>query len=416
MRQKQLFGKTRRDIAKEEVSANAQFLTRGGFIEKTVAGVYNFLPLGLRVLKNIQEIIREEMNALGANELLLSSLAPVSLWRETDRFENYDALMKAIGANPASRAINATAYILNPTHEEVVTPLVGKFISSYKDLPLAVYQIQTKFRNEPRAKSGLLRGREFSMKDLYSFHRDEADFEKYYTRVAEAYRQIFTRCGLKAIKTEASGGAFSKFSHEFQVITPSGEDTIFYCENCGWSQNREIATLKEGDMCPTCQKTVASAKAIEVGNIFPLKTRFSDAFGLAYADETGKKQPIIMGCYGIGPSRVMGAIVEVHHDKEGIMWPASVAPFQAHLISIQADLEAEKLYQALKEVGIEILYDDRDLSPGQKFADADLIGLPVRLIVSAKTCATDSVELKLRSKSKSELVKRNVLARKIKEG
>ncbi len=415
MKQSTLLGKTRKEISKDEVSTNAQLLERGGFVDKLMAGVYSYLPLGLRVLRNVQQIVREEMEAIGGQEILMPSLIPRENWAATDRLESYDALFGAQGANEPSRVMNNGQYVLGPTHEEVVTPLVGKFVQSYKDLPVAVYQIQTKFRNEPRAKSGLLRGREFSMKDLYSFHRDEADFEAFYAKATDAYLKIFTRCGLEAVLTEASGGAFSKFSHEFQVPTPNGEDLIYTCTACSFSQNREIAEVKAGDPCPNCQGQIEEQKAIEVGNIFPLKTRFSDAFNLTYTDESGVRQSVIMGCYGIGPSRVMGSIAEVHHDDAGIIWPRSVAPFAVHLIDIRQPDAAEKLYGELGEAGLEVLYDDRDLSPGAKFADADLIGLPFRIVVSEKTLATDAVELKARHSERTELVKRSNIVQRIQE-
>lgn len=416
MKQSQLFGRTRKDISREEVSTNAQLLERGGFVEKLIAGVYSYLPLGLRVLRNIQQIIREEMDRIGGQELLMPALAPKELWQTTGRLGTYDALLEVRGANDASRKMNDTEYILGPTHEEVVTPLVGRTIQSYKDLPMAVYQIQTKFRSEPRAKSGLLRGRELGMKDMYSFHRDQADFEAFYQKATEAYQVIFGRLGLDSIVVEASGGAFTeKHSHEFQVETPNGEDRIFVCANGDWAQNREIATVGAGDACPKCGGAIEEKKSIEVGNIFPLETRYSDAFGLKYTDEQGTQQPIIMGCYGIGMSRAMGAIAEVHHDEKGLVWPKSVAPFQVHLISIRSNDAAEQLYRELTDAGVEVLYDDRDVSAGAKFADADLIGIPVRLVVSDKTLATDSVEWKERLSEAAELVKRSVLRKRLEE-
>jgi prolyl-tRNA synthetase len=289
-------------------------------------------------------------------------------------------------------------------------------VKSYKDLPLSVYQIQDKFRNEPRAKSGLLRGREFSMKDLYSFHLTEADLEAFYARAMKAYHNVFSRCGLNAISVEASGGAFSKYSHEFQVATESGEDTVYVCEKCKWAQNKEICELKNGDACPPgCGGQVKEVKAIEVGNIFQLKSRFTDAFKFDVTGEDGKPVRVLMGCYGIGPSRVLGTIVEVHHDDKGIIWPKSVAPFQVHLVSLSAksaeDQEkvttaAESLVKELEAEGIEVLWDDRpNVSAGEKFADADLIGIPLRLILSPKTLAEGAVEWKLRHEGGSRLVK-----------
>ncbi|MBI4059367.1 proline--tRNA ligase [Candidatus Microgenomates bacterium] len=408
MRYSQLFGKTIRQDPKDEVSVNAKLLTRGGFIRKEVAGVYNFLPLGLKVLNKITNIVRDEMNKAGGQEILLSALQNKASWEKTDRWNNFDALFKV-------KSRQETEYALGPTHEEVVVPLVGQFISSYKDLPLYLYQIQNKFRDEARAKSGILRGREFLMKDLYSFHTTEEDFEKYYERMKEAYSAVFTRCGLDAILTEASGGAFSKFSHEYQVITEAGEDEIIYCAGGDFSQNTEIAEVAAGKECDLGHGPLKKVKTIEVGNIFPLKTKFSDAFGLTFKDKDGSQKSVIMGCYGIGISRLLGTIVEVHNDDKGIIWPKSVAPYDVNLIELKSQmangkttsqnlkLSGELVYEKLREVGIEVLWDDReDVSAGEKFADCDLIGIPVRLVVSAKT--GDQVEWKNRGEEKTELI------------
>ena len=401
MLQSKLFTKTLKDAPKDEVSLNAALLTRAGFIDKLAAGIYTYLPLGLRVLDKIKGIIREEINELGGQEIYMPALCPKENWLTTGRWDKMDVLFKLKGAGDKD-------FALGSTHEEVVTPLVKKFASSYKDLPCAVYQIQDKFRNEPRAKSGLLRGREFAMKDLYSFHADETDFEEFYEKAQAAYLNIFERCGLKAIITEASGGTFSKYSHEFQVLTEFGEDLIYYCDNCFYAQNKEIAEHKEGDTCPKCKKgKIKAGKAIEVGNIFPLKTKFSEAFDYKYIDEKGKPQPVLMGCYGIGPSRVLGAIVEIFHDDKGICWPEAVAPFKVHLLCLGKEeavvKQAKKVYDELLKNNIEVLYDDRlEATAGQKFADADLIGLPCRLVVSGKT--GEKVEFKKRAEEKAELV------------
>lgn len=402
MRQSQLFTATRKEFPKDETSTNAQLLIRGGFVDKLIAGVYTYLPFGLRVLNKIQNIIREEMNALGAQEILMPALTPKDPWAITGRWDEIDVLFKFEGAE-------GKEYALGSTHEEVVTPLVQKFVQSYKNLPVAVYQIQDKFRDEPRAKSGLLRGREFSMKDLYSFHTSEADLEAYYERVKAIYTRIFERCGLASLVVEASGGVFSKFSHEFQVLTPYGEDIVYVCDGCGRHQNRELVV--EGDLkCPSCSNKRHAEKAIEVGNIFKLKTKFTKAFHFTFVDENGKEQEVIMGCYGIGPSRVMGAAVEVHHDAAGIIWPASIAPFAVHLVSLcqeEGDIrEAEKVYQRLLDHGVEVLYDDRPgVRAGAKFADADLIGIPKRIVVSPKTLEEKSVEVKMRGEKEGKLIK-----------
>ncbi|MBI2036423.1 hypothetical protein HYT17_02245, partial [Candidatus Microgenomates bacterium] len=338
--------------------------------------------------------------AAGGQELLLSALQNKTNWEKTGRWSTFDVLFKV-------NSQYQTQYALGPTHEEVLVPIVKHFVSSYQDLPLYLYQIQNKFRDEPRTKAGLLRGREFLMKDLYSFHTDEEDFNKYYELMKKVYKKVFERCGLSAIETEASGGTFSKFSHEYQVLTPSGEDEIIYCEGGDFSQNVEIAQVAEGKQCDLGHGPLKRAKTIEVGNIFPLKTKFSEAFGLTYKDKEGKEQLVIMGCYGIGISRLMGAIVEVHHDEKGIKWPEAVAPFAIHLVHIEdpgTEPWAEKTYEQLTKAGIEVLWDDReDVSAGEKFADADLIGIPVRLVVSAKV-GEGRVEWKMRDSDKTEII------------
>lgn len=405
MRYSKLFGKTIKADPKDEVSTNAKLLIRGGFIRKEVAGVYNFLPLGLLVLNKISNIVRDEMNKVGGQEILLSALQNKENWKKTGRWDSFDVLFKI-------KSRLKTEYALGPTHEEVLVPIVQHLIHSYKDLPLSLYQIQTKFRDEARAKSGILRGREFIMKDLYSFHTDEKDFEKYYDVMKKAYKTVFSRCGLDAIETEASGGAFSKFSHEYQVVADAGEDEIIYCPGGDFSSNVEISQVKEGKQCDLGHGPLKRAKTIEIGNIFPLKTRFSEAFNLTYKDKNGKEQFFVMGCYGIGISRLMGIIVEVHHDAKGIVWPKSVAPYQVHLVHLagvhSARLDSAKratfeVYEKLLKAGVEVLYDDREgVSAGQKFADADLIGIPVRLVVSEKT--GDRVEWKKRGEEKTELI------------
>lgn len=417
MLQSKLFYKTTKNISEEEKSVNAQLLVRAGFVDKLMAGVYTFLPLGLRVLNKIKNIIREEMNAVGGQEILMPALTPKENWTTTGRWDTIDVLFKLEGSG-------GKEYALGSTHEEIVTPLVKKILNSYKDLPVAVYQIQDKFRDEPRAKSGLLRGREFSMKDLYSFHADEADLDSYYEKVKEAYLKIFQRSGLEALLVEASGGTFSKYSHEFQVLTESGEDIIFYCEKCHYAQNKEIAEYKAGDKCPKCGGKMLEGKAIEVGNIFKLKTKFSEAFGLNFLDKEGKKKLAVMGCYGIGPSRVMGAVAEISHDEKGIIWPKEVAPFDAHLVALfgkdeknnkKIKEEAGLLYDSLQKAGFEVLYDDReDVSAGVKFGESDLFGIPVRLVISEKTLDKDSIEVKKRAENKIELVKINQTEKYIK--
>ncbi|OGE44367.1 hypothetical protein A3B45_03770 [Candidatus Daviesbacteria bacterium RIFCSPLOWO2_01_FULL_39_12] len=406
-----LFGKTVKTDPKDEISVNAKLLIRAGFIRKELAGVYNFLPLGLRVLTKIANIVRDEMNKAGGQEILLSALQTKNNWQKTGRWNSFDALFKV-------KSRYEVEYALGPTHEEVLVPLVKQLISSYKDLPLSLYQIQTKFRDEPRAKSGILRGREFLMKDLYSFHQDEEDFEKYYEVMRKTYLEVFKRCSLEAIETKAGGGTFSQFSHEYQVISEAGEDEIVYCPGGDFSENVEITEVKEGKQCELGHGSLKKVKVIEVGNIFPLKTKFSEVFDLTYKDKNGKDQLVVMGCYGIGISRLMGTIVEVHHDDKGIIWPESVAPFMVHIVGLDMDDKsvadrAEKVYKLLLAEGIETLIDDRqNLSAGEKFADCDLIGIPYRVVISKKT--GEKLEVKKRSEKETSFVSLDELIKMLK--
>lgn len=403
MKYSNLFGKTSKSVQADADSANAKLLTQGGFVAKQMAGVYNYLPLGLRVLTKIQNIIREEMNAVGGNEILMPAMTQEASYKLTGR-DKMDILFHLKGRDESE-------LVLNPTHEEVVTPLVQKYTFSYRDLPVAVYQFQNKFRNEPRAKSGLLRGREFSMKDMYSFHVSQESLDEYYEKVKTAYFKIYGRLGIDDITvlTYASGGVFSKYSHEFQTFSEVGEDTIFWCEKCNVAVNKEIIVdLKNA--CPECgNKKLEERKAIEVGNIFKLGIKYSKPFEFVFKDSDGKDKPIEMGCYGMGPSRIMGTLVEVFHDDKGIIWPKSVAPFAVHLVSLGDDdnvkQAAEKLHNQLTEKCVEVLWDDRDASAGAKLADADLIGIPTRMVISKKTLADDSVEVKERNKKDAEMVK-----------
>ncbi|MEK7099276.1 MAG: aminoacyl--tRNA ligase-related protein [Patescibacteria group bacterium] len=408
MRQSQLFGKTLREDPKDEIAANARLLERGGFVYKSMAGVYEYLPLGLRVLERINTIIREEMNAIGGQEVFFAALQPKERWERSGRWKVLGEEVMYQFKDHSGRDLG-----LASTHEEVAAEAAGRTIQSYKDLPLFIYQIQTKFRDELRAKSGLMRGREFFMKDLYSFHADTADLERFYWKSADrAYRAVFKRCGLDAYLTEASGGAFTKeFTHEYQVLSSAGEDIIFYCASCRYAQNREIATLEDGGRCPKCDNgRIATAKSIEVGNIFRLGTEYAEAMDLSYADKNGQRHPVVMGSYGIGPGRVMATVVETHHDDRGIIWPDAVAPFAVHLIGLgneqsRAQKEAEKLYAQMGRKGVAVLYDDRvDKTAGEKFADADLIGIPWRVVVSEKTLEKKGVEMKKRGATAQKVV------------
>ena len=406
-----LFSKTSKQVPSEEVSKNAQLLIRAGYVDKVAAGVFNFLPLGVLVIEKISRIVREEMNAIGGQEILMPVLHPKENWEKTGRWKTLDVLFKVKG--------QAGEFALGPTHEEIVVPLANKYISSYADLPKYVYQIQTKFRDEPRSKSGLLRGREFLMKDLYSFHATEADLEAYYEKARAAYKKVFERLGLEAIETEASGGTFSKYSHEYQVICESGEDEVIYCPGGDYAQNKEIAVATEGKQCDLGHGPLKKVKTIEVGNIFMLKTKFSEPFDLKFTDQDGKQKLVVMGCYGIGISRLMGAIVEVFSDDKGIIWPKSVSPFDAQLISVDTSKStierSEEIYQKLQNSGVEVLWDEREnVSAGEKFADCDLIGIPVRLVVSKKV-GNGKVEWKDRNKAESKIIKVDEAIKRLKQ-
>ncbi|EKD78521.1 MAG: Proline-tRNA ligase [uncultured bacterium] len=398
MRQSQLFTKTSKQLNQEETSINAQLLVRGGFINKLMAGVYTLLPLGKRVVDRIEQVIREEMNGVGGQEVAMPTLSAKDLWVTSGRWETMQDIFYMV-TDEADHT-----YVLCPTHEEVVVPLVKHFVQSYKDLPLAVYQFQTKFRKELRPKSGILRGREFLMKDMYSFHTSQADLDTYYDQVLQAYRRIFDRLGIGAQThlTVASGGVFSRYSHEFQTVTPAGEDIIYICQQCQLAVNREIRA--DTPVCPQCQGSdVHEAKAIEVGNIFKLGTKYTDAFDVSVTDATGQRVPVVMGCYGIGLTRLLGTIVEIHHDERGMIWPEAVAPFAIHLINLNKDsVQSDTVYEALQQAGYSVLYDDRQISAGAKLGDADLLGLPTRLVLSAKT--GQQLEVKRRLESTTTLM------------
>ncbi len=409
MRYSKIFAKSTKSTSADNESINAKLLTQAGFVDQEMAGVYTWLPLGLAVLRNIEQIVREEMNDLGASEIFMPSLQPKEYWETTNRWEGVDVLFKL-------KSQTGKDYALGCTHEEVVTPLVKKFVQSYKDLPMATYQINTKFRDELRAKSGVLRGREFRMKDMYSFHTNQEDLSAFYQQVLKAYVRAYNRCGLQVKVVQASGGVFTQnLSHEFQAITDAGEDILIACNFCEFGENSEIATHAEGDACPTCGAVLVKTKGIEVGNIFDLGTKYSDAFELDFTNEEGKRQRVLMGCYGIGTSRLVGSIVEASHDEKGMIWPKSVAPALVHLVRIGEDAEsieaADALYAELRATGISVFYDDRDTTAGAKFGDADLMGLPLRLTVSKRMLAEAVVEWKERTATEATKVPRtDVLA------
>jgi prolyl-tRNA synthetase len=402
MRQTKLFVKTIKYAPKDETSANARLLARAGFVDKLNSGIYIFSPLGLRVLEKVEKIISEEIEAIQGQRILMPGLVPKKNWEQTGRWKTLDDLYKVKGRG-------GQEYGLGATHEEVIVPFMQKYISSYKDLPCYIYQIQDKFRDELRAKSGILRGREFIMKDLYSFHTTEKDLDIYYEKAKKTYFKIFKRCGIDA-QTHlclADGGSFSKYSHEFQTITSAGEDTIYICENCGLAINKEIKP--EHAKCPECGKAkFKQEKAIEVGNIFKLRTKYTEPFNFTFTDKDGSKKLVEMGCYGIGLPRLIGTAVEIHYDDKGIIWPKEIAPYLCHLIqigdSVKVKKQAEKIYKDLEKQGIEVLFDDRqDKAAGEKFADADLIGIPYRVVVSARTLEKNSVEIKQRNNANVKL-------------
>ena len=397
MRLTKLFTKTTKSISEETESINARLLTRAGFIRQEIAGVYTFLPLGLCVLGKIEAIVREEMNTLGA-ELLMPALTSQQRWRDTNRLETVDVLFQAEGANQASRERNNVTYILNPTHEDIITPIMREFITSYKDLPQAVYQIQTKYRNEARAKSGLLRGREFRMKDLYSFHTNEADLMDFYESTKPVYLRIFDRLGLAedSFVCFASGGDFTdEYSHEFQVVLPAGEDTIYLDRANRIAYNKEVTTPEDAAKLGVDFTSLEEVRASEAGNIFPLGTKYSKALQFEYTDAENNRNLVWMGSYGIGTSRLMGIIAEKFADEKGLAWPEAVAPFRYHLIVLGGESAHAAAADLMRSVGEDsVLFDDRtDVSAGQKFADAELIGCPIRLLVSNKTLERGVIEV-----------------------
>lgn len=412
MKQSQLFTKTSKTAPSDEVSKNAQLLIRAGYIHKEMAGVYTLLPLGHKVFNNIVNVIREEMNQIGGQELEMTALQDGEVWQKSGRWIN----------NPdvdvwfTTKLKNETELGLGFTHEEPITNMMTKFIKSYRDLPVLAYQFQKKFRNETRAKSGIMRTREFVMKDLYSFCKSEEEQLAVYEKCKQAYINIFNRLGIgeKTFVTFASGGVFSKYSHEFQTITDAGEDDIYICDRLNLAINKEVFNDEVLSDLSISKDEVRVEKAVEVGNIFNLGTRFSDAMDLKYTDESGDKKPVWMGSYGIGPARVMGTIVEVLSDEKGIVWPNAVAPYALHMVTLYKDKNdesykiSEQIYDKLKQSGVDVLWDDREgLGAGEKFADADLLGMPMRVTISEKSLLAGGVELKERAEkdnSKSEIV------------
>jgi len=402
MRVSKLFTKTSKNAPSDEVAKNAQLLIRGGYVHKEMAGVYAYLPLGKRVLDKIIQIIREEMDSVGGNEINMTALQNSDVWKKSGRWDD-----KVMDVWFKTSLANGTELGLAPTHEEPLTKLMKSFIHSYKDLPVYPYQFQIKFRNELRSKSGLMRGREFWMKDLYSFSRTQQEHDTFYEEISGAYSRIFDRLGLGAItyKTFASGGSFAKFSHEYQTLSPVGEDTIYVHKERGIAINEEVYNDEVLAELGIHKDELTQETAVEVGNIFTLGTRFSDPLELNFTNEQGESKPVVMGSYGMGPSRLMGLIAEHFADDKGLIWPEAIAPFRVYLISIgNVKAEADALYEQLTSQGIEVLFDDRDERPGAKFADAELLGIPYRVTISERLLLENKFEFTPRSNGETELL------------
>jgi prolyl-tRNA synthetase len=414
MRLSQLFTKTSKTVPSDETALNARLLIQAGFIYKEMAGVYAYLPLGLKVVENIKAIVREEMNALGASEMIMTNLQRQDLWEKTDRWDEdkVDIWFKTSLANGSSVG-------LAWSHEEPITDMMRNFISSYRDLPANTYQFQTKLRNELRAKSGIMRGREFVMKDLYSYSSSDEEHQKFYDSVMQAYLKVFSRIGIGELTftTYASGGAFTQFSHEFQTITEAGEDIIYLDRSKKLAVNKEVYNDEVLKQLGLNKDNLEELKASEVGNIFSFGSTKSQQLGLNFTDQDGNEKPVILGSYGIGITRLMGVIAELFADDKGLVWPESIAPAQVYLIRIgekeSVIKEADELYNNLTASNIEVIYDDRDVRPGEKFADADLMGIPSRVVISDKTLANSSYEWKKRTEDQSEQVSKEELLKKL---
>jgi prolyl-tRNA synthetase len=405
MRRSQLFTKTRHNAPADEVAKNAQLLIRAGYIHKEMAGVYAYLPLGLRVIENIKQIVREEMNALNSQELIMTNLQPQDVWEITGRWDE-----KAVDVWFKTQLQNGTPLGLAWSHEEPITNMMKSYISSYRDFPVSVYQFQTKLRNELRSKSGIMRGREFVMKDMYTYARSTEELQKLYDEAKEAYLRVFEKVGLGDITyvTAASGGAFTKYSHEFQTITDAGEDIIYVNREKKIAINEEVYTDEDLVELGLEKGHLEKVKAAEVGNIFNFGTQKSEELGLYFTDEDGKEKPVYLGSYGIGINRLMGVIVERFADDKGLVFPDNIAPFKVYLARLGNSEEivknADELYSRLTKAGISVLYDDRDERAGAMFKDADLMGMPHRLVISEKTLSQDSVEYKERTKEDTQLI------------
>lgn len=406
MRQSKLFTRTKKEAPSDEVSKNAELLIRGGFIFKEMAGVYSYLPLGLRVIKKIENIIREEMDAIGGEEMKTTVFQNKEIWEKSNRWDD-----EVVDVWFKTKLKSGGEIGLSFTNEEAYSNILKQYISSYKDLPVYPYDFKEIFRNEVRSKSGIMRGREFYWKALYSFSKDEKEHNEFYEKAKTAYQNIFKRAGIGHLTyiTFATGGSFSKFSHEFQTVSSVGEDTIYLDENSGIAVNKEVLNDEVLESLNLKRENLVEQKAVEVGNIFSLGTKFSEPFDLKYKNENGEDKLVIMGSYGVGLGRLMGTVVEVLSDDKGIIWPESIAPFKVHLLLLGDDEnvknEADKVYDALLQNNIEVLFDDRTgVSPGEKFADADLLGMPYRVVVSLRSTKEGGVELKKRTEEKGKVV------------
>lgn len=415
MRRSQLFVKTRKEAPADEESKNAKLLIRAGYIHKDSAGVYALLPLGLSVIDNIKQVVRDEMNAVGGNELLMTSLQRKDLWEHTDRWDDakVDIWFK-------SKLANGTDVGLAWSHEEPISDMMREFIASYRDLPTYVYQFQTKLRNEIRAKSGVMRSREFIMKDFYSFSKSDEEHQDFYDAMIQAYLRIFTKVGLgdDTYLTFASGGAFTSFSHELQTVTENGEDTIYLDRERRIAINEEVLSDEVINKVRVNKDNLHKVRAAEVGNIFSFGTHKSQQLGLNFTDEAGASKPVVLGSYGIGVTRLMGVLTEHFADERGLVWPENIAPYSVYLANLGENQEirrsADEIYNFFTDSNIKVLYDDRDERAGEKFADADLLGIPYRVVVSEKSLQAGGFELKARKSADIETLPKDELAGRLK--
>ena len=404
MKQSLLFVPTLKEAPKDAEVRSHKLMSRAGLVKQVAAGIYSYLPLGYRVIKKIEQIIREELDKIGSSELLMPALQPRDLWEESGRWADYGPELMRL------KDRKDRDFCLGPTHEEIITQVVRDYLNSYKKLPLALYQIQTKFRDEMRPRFGLMRGREFIMKDAYSFHETEEQLNEWYKKFAQAYTEIFRRCGLETrIVSSDVGQIGGNEADEFMVMSEVGEDTITYCMSCSYAANQEHSGLEEGDPCPECGGTIKTAKGIEVGNIFKLGSKYSESMNAKVINKEGKQVAVVMGCYGIGISRTLMASVEQHSTDEGIVWPDEISPFKVHIIPINMKNDEQrelafKVYNDLVAQGVEVLIDDREERAGVKFKDADLIGLPIRIVVG-KDAVDGNVEFRDRKQGTKSVVK-----------